>query len=163
MGSVILPLSSSPGTARDAKTTERQQNRCSYELETYMSITVSPFLQEAGLIVMQLSSASQSASEQAVYDPQYSQIWVLLNSTPRTISFEAPSGQLLDCCQCLQMTHDMSSNTLLCCSGLKSAWQSAKSTTAKCIFINDHVCIAHAHALLFFIVCQTLGQAFGNS
>lgn len=71
--------------------------------------------------MMQLSSASQSAGEQAVYDPQYSQIWVMLNSTPQTVSFEAPAGQPADCqqnCQCLQMTRNMSSNILLCCFGV---------------------------------------------
>ena len=32
-----------------------------------------------------------------------------------------------------------------------------------CMFVNDHVCIAHVHALLFFVVRQMFGQAFGNS
>jgi hypothetical protein len=50
-------------------------------------------LQEAGLIVMQLSSAGQPGSTQEVYDPQYSHIWVLLNSNPHKVSFGAPAGQ----------------------------------------------------------------------
>ena len=50
-------------------------------------------LQEAGLIVMQLSSAGQPGSTREVYDPQYSHIWVLLNSNPHKVAFEAPAGQ----------------------------------------------------------------------
>ncbi len=49
-------------------------------------------LQEAGLIVMQLSSAGQPGSTQQVYDPHYSHIWVLLNSNPHKVAFEAPAG-----------------------------------------------------------------------
>ncbi|KAL0036544.1 hypothetical protein WJX77_012089 [Trebouxia sp. C0004] len=52
------------------------------------------FDQEVGLIVMQLSSASQPGSTQGVYDPEYSHIWVLLNSNPHKVSFEAPAGDV---------------------------------------------------------------------
>lgn len=50
--------------------------------------------QEAGLIVMQISSAGQPDSSQEVYDPQYSHVWVLLNSNPHKVAFEPPAGDV---------------------------------------------------------------------
>ena len=62
-------------------------------------------LQEAGLIVMQLSSAGQPGSTQQVYDPQYSHVWVLLNSNPHKVAFEAPAGQTSQLLFCAQVTY----------------------------------------------------------
>ena len=49
-------------------------------------------VQEAGLIVMQLSSAGQPGSTHEVYDPHYSHIWVLLNSNPHKVAVKPPAG-----------------------------------------------------------------------
>ncbi len=50
-------------------------------------------VQEAGLVVMQIESAQETVEGQAVRDPNFSQVWVLLNAQPETVSFPVPSGQ----------------------------------------------------------------------
>lgn len=49
-------------------------------------------VQEAGLIVMQIESAEETVEGKAVHDPNFSQVWVLLNAKPQAVSFPVPAG-----------------------------------------------------------------------
>lgn len=55
-------------------------------------------VQEAGLIVMQIESADKTVQPgeqgQAVKDPNFKQVWVLLNAKQQAACFPVPSGQV---------------------------------------------------------------------
>lgn len=55
-------------------------------------------VQEEGLIVMQISSADKTVQAdgqvQAVQDPSFKQVWVLLNAKPTATRFRVPAGEV---------------------------------------------------------------------
>lgn len=55
-------------------------------------ITDTDQVQVPGLIVMQLISCTEDKTNNAVYDPNYSQIWVFFNSQPDTVDYHMPKG-----------------------------------------------------------------------
>ena len=54
--------------------------------------------QEQGLIVMQINSADKTVQAEgqvhAVQDPNFSQVWVLLNAKPKATCFSVPAGEV---------------------------------------------------------------------
>ena len=55
-------------------------------------------VQEEGLIVMQINSADKTAQTegrvQAVPDPNFNQVWVLLNAQLKATCFRVPAGEV---------------------------------------------------------------------
>ena len=55
-------------------------------------------MQEAGLIVMQIEGADKTEPAgkqgQAVQDPNFSQVWVVLNAKSQAARFAVPAGEV---------------------------------------------------------------------